>query len=75
MRANPIKLYQLTIFGQPEYIHNALALVRLFDRFFIDEERMFPAGNYEVDKVEDVIKQGAKATLKKSFGLEPNTFI
>lgn len=70
--ADSKKHYLITILGNPEYLHDALRLIRLCDAFTINGKFYVSASDYELKKTEGVCNSAASFEVREKIGLPNN---
>ena len=67
------KLYQVTVNGSPEYIHNAVRIIRLCDSFMVNGKEYIKAGNYDISPSLKLSSPSATFNVKPKYGIPDNT--
>lgn len=68
------KNYRVQVLGNPEYIHDALRLMRLCDNYTINDIYYIRAGDYELEKTKDMCPAGATFELREKTGIADNEY-
>lgn len=68
------KLYDVRCKGMPEYMHDALRIIRLCDTFTIDGTAYVPDGEYNVNRQDKIHNAPAVFSVKEKQGIEENSY-
>lgn len=68
------KEYQVTVHGSPEYLHDAIRLMRLCDTFTINGKEYISRGKYELKPTEGIDSAGAVFRVIDKLSLLPNEY-
>ena len=70
----PEKVQTITVYGAPEYLHDAIRLMRLCDTFQYDGEDYVQAGEYAIRRTEYINPANAQFDVKDKVSVERNTY-
>jgi hypothetical protein len=70
----PEKVQTITVYGAPEYLHDAIRLMRLCDTFQYDGEDYVQAGEYAIRRTEYINQANAQFDVKDKVSVERNTY-
>jgi hypothetical protein len=74
LSASVEKHYLVSINGSPEYLHDAIRLIRLCDTFLINGEPYVAVGGYELKKTDGLSNYAATFKVKEKQGVMMNTY-
>lgn len=74
LSASVEKHYLVSINGSPEYMHDAIRLIRLCDTFLINGEPYVAVGGYELKKTDGLSNYAATFKVKEKQGVMMNTY-
>ncbi len=74
LSASVEKHYLVSINGSPEYLHDAIRLIRLCDTFLINGESYVAVGGYELKKTDGLSNYAATFKVKEKQGVMMNTY-
>lgn len=74
LTADAKKHYLLNVLGAPEYLHDALQLIRLCDEFTIGNTSYIRAGDYDLNRTDGICPAGASFEVREKQGIEDNDY-